>query len=50
MMQTIPVVKAPTLVDLFQQFVHSWAKSSFEKNIPADDGMRHVQTPIFSSP
>ena len=29
MMQTIPAVKTPTLMDLLQQFIHLWAESSF---------------------
>ena len=49
-MQTIPVVKAPTLMDLLQQLIHLWAESRFEKNILADDRTCHAQAPIFSSP
>ena len=33
MMQTIPAVKTPTLMDLLQQFIHLWAEPSFLKNI-----------------
>ena len=50
MMQTIPAVKTPTLMDLLQQFIYLWAKLSFKKNILTDDGMRHDLSSIFSTP
>ena len=49
-MQTIRAVKTPTLMDMLQQFIHLWAELSFKKNILTDDGTRHVQSLIFSTP